>query len=617
MMGISMLRRSASVTAIVGMALALPLSAAQAKSVTVASPDGKVQAIVSDTAGKLSYRVTVDGQAILNPSPIGMRVDGVELGEDAVIGAVARSKTDSRYRFDGGKAEAVDRANVATVTLTTHGTRFEADIHVADDGVGVRLRLPAKPEQMVEADRSGWKFAAPDPRVWVTRIDPGYEQVYESRTLRQLKGRSLGLPLTAKIGRYYVTLSEAAVVNYGDSGLSADASGMLNTFLYVDPMGWTTYAPVVQPWRVTIIARDLTGLVNSTLVQNLNPPPAPELANADWIRPGVSSWQWLAIGGPREDDQHQWVDWTKQLGYPYYLVDEGWASWKRKWETMEDTVRYAESQGVGIWVWVHSNEMFDRNQRRATLRRYAELGIVGVKVDFPQNPNFYWTTWYEDFARDAAAEKLMVDFHGALKPTGTERTWPNVLTREGVRGHEWHITRYHRVLPGDHDTILPFTRYVVGPGDYTPTVFAPRELQGNSWSHELAQAVLFTSPFLSMGGYPPTYLQNPALDVIKAIPAVWDETIVLPGSEPGTMAGFARRHGKDWFVGVINGTTARPLKIDLRFLGAGDWKLVSLADDPAKPDAFARTERTVRSTGSIDTTLRAQGGFVGWLRPAQ
>ncbi|MEG8038664.1 glycoside hydrolase family 97 N-terminal domain-containing protein [Sphingomonas sp. LR60] len=264
-----MLRRSASVAAIVGMALALPLSAAQAKSVTVASPDGKVQAIVSDTAGKLSYRVTVDGQPILNPSPIGMRVDGVELGE----GAVARSKTDSRYRFNGGKAEAVDRANVATVTLTTHGTRLEADVHVADDGVGVRLRLPAKPEQMVEADRSGWKLAAPDPRVWVTRIDPGYEQVYENRTLREIKGRSLGLPLTARIGRYYVTLSEAAVVNYGDSALSADASGMLNTFLYVDPMGWTTDAPVVQPWRVTIIARDLTGLVNSTLVQNLNPPP--------------------------------------------------------------------------------------------------------------------------------------------------------------------------------------------------------------------------------------------------------------------------------------------------------------------------------------------------------
>jgi alpha-glucosidase len=212
---------------------------------------------------------------------------------------------------------------------------------------------------------------------------------------------------------------------------------------------------------------------------------------------------------------------------------------------------------------------------------------------------------------------LMVDFHGALKPTGTERTWPNVMTREGVRGHEWHITRYKRVLPGDHDTILPFSRYVVGPGDYTPTVFETKELQGNSWSHELAQAILFTSPYLSMGGHPKAYLENPALDVLKAIPAVYDETIVLPGSEPGTMAGFARRRGQDWFVAIINGTAARPLKIDLRFLGAGKWKLVSLADNQAKPDAYDRTERIVGATDSIDTALRTQGGYVGWLRPAR
>lgn len=599
------------------LALTVPVSAACAKTVTIASPDGKVQALLSDDAGKLRYRVTVDGRAVLDPSPIGMRVDGVELGEDAAIGAVTRTKTDSRYRFFGGKAEAVDRANVASVALSAHGIRFAADVHVADDGVGVRLRLPAKPGRMVEADRSGWKFAATDPQVWATKLDPGYEEVYESKTLGALTGRPLGMPLTAKVDRYYVTISEAALVDYGDMGLTADANGLLSGNLYADPKGWTTDAAVTQPWRVTIVARDLTGLVNSTLVQNLNPPPSPMLARADWIRPGVSSWQWLSSGSPREEEQHQWVDWTRQLGYRYYLIDDGWAAWKKPWETLAETVRYARSQGVDIWVWVHSNQMFDPAQRRATLRRYADIGIVGVKVDFPEHPNHIWTTWYQDFARDAAADRLMVDFHGAVKPTGTERTWPNVLTREGVRGHEWQITRYNRVLPGDHDTILPFTRYVVGPGDYTPTVFVPKELQGNSWSHELAQAILFTSPYLSMGGDPRTYLANPALDVLKAIPPVWDQTIVLPGSEPGQMAGFSRRRGKDWFVAVINGKTARPLEVALRFLGAGEWKLVSLADDQARPDAYARTERTVRSTDSIDTALRVQGGFVGWLRPAR
>ncbi|WP_267433915.1 glycoside hydrolase family 97 protein [Sphingomonas sp. GM_Shp_1] len=613
----SQLRNGACGWAMACFAVMAPLSAAQAKTVTIASPDGKVQATLSDDRGKLQYRVTVDGRPVLDPSPLGMRVDGVELGDGAAIGTVQRRKTDTRYRFFGGKAEAVDRANIASIGLTAHGTRFEADIHVADDGVGVRLRLPAKTGRMIEGDRSGWKLAAADPRVWVTARDPGYEDIYAAKTLRDVVGKPLGMPLTAKIDRYWVTISEAQVVNYGDMAITPDANGLLAGSLYTEPKGWRTDAAVVQPWRVTIVARDLTGLVNSTLVQNLNPPPSPALAKADWIRPGRSTWQWLAIGAPLENDQHQWVDWTKQMGYPYYLVDEGWAEWKRPWETLADTVNYARSQGIDIWVWVHSKETFDPAARRALLSRYARMGIVGVKVDFPEHPDHVWTQWYEDFARDAAAERLMVDFHGAMKPTGTERTWPNVLTREGVRGHEWHITRYKRVLPSDHDTILPFTRYVVGPGDYTPTVFEPKELQGNSWSHEVAQAILFTSPYLVMGGHPRTYLDNPALDVLKAIPSIWDETIVLPGSEPGEMAGFARRRGKDWFVAVINGPTARPLKVDLGFLGGGEWSLVSLADDQARPDAFARTERTVRSTGAIEVPLRSQGGFVGWLRPAR
>ncbi|MGE7204105.1 glycoside hydrolase family 97 catalytic domain-containing protein [Sphingomonas sp. NPDC019816] len=594
-----------------------PVAAAEARTVAVASPDGKVQAILSDDAGKLRYRLTVDGRPVLDPSPLGMRVDGAELGDDAAIGTVRRRKTDTRYPFIGGKAEAIDRANIATVTLLSHGTRFEADVHVADDGVGVRLRLPAKAGRTIEADRSGWKLAAADPRVWVTNSAPSYEEIYDSKSLRDVVGKRLNMPLTAKVDRYWVTISEAAVVHYGDLAITPNRDGLLAGSLYTEPKGWRTDAAVVQPWRVTIVARDLTALVNSTLVQNLNPPPSPALAKADWIRPGRSTWQWLAIGAPLQNDQHQWIDWTRRLGYEYYLIDEGWAEWKQPWESLAETIRYAKSQHVDIWIWVHSKETIDPAARRALLRRYAGLGIVGVKVDFPEQPDHVWTTWYEDFARDAAAERLMVDFHGAMKPTGTERTWPNVLTREGVRGHEWHITRYQRVLPAGHDTILPFTRYVVGPGDYTPTVFEPKELQGNSWAHELAQAIVFTSPYLSMGGHPRSYLENPAVDVLKAIPATWDETIVLPGSEPGRMAGLARRRGKDWFLAVLNGTDAQPLKIDLRFLGRGQWSLVSLADDPARPDAYTRTERMVRAGDVIDTRLRTQGGFVGWLRPAR
>ena len=173
------------------------------------------------------------------------------------------------------------------------------------------------------------------------------------------------------------------------------------------------------------------------------------------------------------------------------------------------------------------------------------MGAVGVKIDFQPEANVRWVNWYEETLRDAAARKLMIDFHGANKPVGLERTWPNEITRESIRGHEYQILRYRRTLPPSHDTILPFTRFVIGPGDYTPTVFNPKELRGYTWPRELAQAIVFTSPFLCYADHPTNYLNNPAVDVMKAIPSTWDETVVLPGSEIGKCAAFARRNRKN------------------------------------------------------------------------
>lgn len=208
----------------------------------------------------------------------------------------------------------------------------------------------------------------------------------------------------------------------------------------------------------------------------------------------------------------------------------------------------------------------------------------------------------------------MVDFNGANKPTGMERTWPNVLTREGVRGHEWQMTRYRRILDPGHDTILPFTRYLAGPGDYTPTVWEAMELQGNTWAHELAQAVLFTSPFLCTGGHPKNYLANPAKEVLSAIPSVWDETRVLPGSEPGKVVAMARRSGNQWFVGVINGGTPTTLVLACDFLGAGNWKAVRLGDLPGKDDAWNRQDGSAIAAERLTLDLRPKGGFVAWYQ---
>ncbi len=563
-------------------------------------------------SGELAYRILVDGRQVLGPSRLGIKSDGVELGQQAILGKATRRSVNERYRFFGAHSVAVNRANEATVPVSSHGEAYFVDLHVADDGVGVRLRLPARPGRNVQADRSSWRLEG-DPVMWVDKLIPEYESPYHARSLSQLGTDPLGLPVTAFTSGLYVTLTEAALKDYGDLGVRRGADGALEGQLAADPNGWTTDAEVVQPWRVTIVARDLTALVNTTIVQNLNPPPDPALEHAEWIKPGRSVWQWMAVGAPRQDDPQQWVDWTSQLGFEYYLVDEGWARWTDPWQSLASVAAYAKPRHVGVWLWVHSKEVKDPEARKAYFRKAADAGMVGVKIDFPPPCNRWWSNWYIDTARDAAAYHLLLDFHGAVKPTGTERTWPNVLTREGVRGHEYHITRYRRRLDPDHDVILPFTRLVAGSADYTPTVFEPRELQGNTWGHELAQAIMFPAPFLCYGGHPKDYVANPARDVLSAIPAVWDETRVLPGSEPGKVVAVARRSGNRWFLAAINGAEPKALDIPLDFLGRGTWSAIELFDVEGRPDGWNRQNATASKTGHVKLQLSPRGGFVGYF----
>ena len=586
---------------------------AAANQVVVQSPDGHLTAELSAAGGSLHYRILRDGRQLLAPSRLGIRSDGVELGEKVTLGAPKLRRVHETYRFFGAHSLAVNNAREASVMARTQGEAYWVDVHVANDGVGVRLRLAAKKGRKIEADRSAWMIDG-NPTIWADKLDYSYESHYRTLKLVDLGSEMYGMPVTVRVGDAYLTITEAALKDYGDLALQRGEDGALQGRLHADPQGWTTDDQVIQPWRVTIVARNLTDLVNTTLVQNLNPPASPELAKADWIKPGRSSWQWMAIGDPKENDQEQWVDWTQQLGYEYYLVDEGWEHWSTPWPSLAKVVAYAKPRNVEIWLWVHSNEVQTPEQRRAYFKKAVEAGVVGVKIDFPKEANRWWASWYHDTARDAAAMKLMVDFHGANKPTGMGRTWPNVLTREGVRGHEWHMTRYNRTLEPAHDTILPFTRYVAGPGDYTPLVLDPVELRGITWAHEVAEAITFTSPFLCFGGHPKDFVANPAKDVLMALPATWDETRVLKGTEPGSVVAVARRKGDQWFVAVMNGGSVKSLDVSLDFLGAGTWKSSQLFDVKDKDAAWDRRERKVTRADRIRLELAPRGGFVGWIR---
>jgi len=595
-------------------------AAASAAEVSVKSPDGKVAVKVTDTAA-LSYSVTLDGREVVASSRLGIVADGVDLGAGAAMGKTKTQKIREVYPLNGVHSQATNLCRETTIAVrSANGEAYELDVRAYNDGAAVRARLAAKPDRKITGETTEWKLVG-NPTAWYQTDFGSYEGVFESAPLESLPtGRKIPLPVTFNLpGGGYALITEANLLNYSDMGVETTDGHSLRAYFHANPKGWETSDAVVQPWRAILLARDLNALANSDLVRNLCPAAPAELAKAAWIKPGRSSWQWWSSGGPVYTQQHQWVDWTKQLGFEYYLVDEGWKTWKDNgkdnWTCLAEVCDYAKSQGVKIWIWTHSRDVSTAATRTNFFDRAMALGVAGVKIDFEPEANVRWVNWYDETLRDAAARKLMIDFHGANKPIGRDRTWPNEVTRESIRGHEYHILRYHRTLPPAHDCILPFTRYVIGNGDYTPTVFNPKELRGFTWARELAQAVVFTSPFLCYADHPTNYLQNAAVDVLKAVPSTWDETIVLPGSEIGKCAAYARRSGKTWFVGVLNGSEARTLKTPMSFLGRGNYQMIQLGDAEGRDDAWKREEKTVRRGEELSLSLRPGGGCVIELTP--
>jgi alpha-glucosidase len=605
-------------TTISALLLGGAMAASAADAVTLKSPDGQVRVRI-EPGGRLRYTVTFHGVEVVEPSALGVTVDGHDLGQNVrFTGKPAFSEVNETYPTRGVHPVAVNhcRAMVLPVTSSASEGAWRLEVRAYNDGLAYRYVVPGAGRRHINGESSEWQLPV-GTTLWHQSADNrSYEARYERDIVGQMgTSHRLMAPAALKFpGRAgYGLMTEANLIRYSDMALYSSGPHGFHAVFHDDPEGWDNEGEIVSPWRVTLLATDLNTLVNSDLIKNLCPPPPAELAQADWIKPGRSIWHWLTGGAPKLDEQRSWVEGTKRMGYEYYLVDDGWRNWNgggdAAWQALGDLVQYARQQGVGIWAWVDSKYVFQPADRAAYFQRARQLGLVGLKIDFPHPANAEWVQWYDDTLREAAREHLMVDFHGAVKPTGRERTWPNEMTREAVAGREQGKS------PALHDLTLPFLRYVQGPADFTPTLLIPKRLNGSSFAHELAMPIVFTSPFLCLGDNPTNYLNSAAADVLRALPSVWDETRVLPGSEIGELAAFARRKGDQWFVGVLNDLTPRRPTVALDFLGQGKFRLVELADDPERNDNFIRTERSVTRRDTLVLPLCKDGGYVAWLVP--
>jgi alpha-glucosidase len=264
-----------------------------------------------------------------------------------------------------------------------------------------------------------------------------------------------------------------------------------------------------------------------------------------------------------------------------------------------------------VWFWQHTNQLRTPQAREEFFKMLSDLGVVGAKLDFLDHEAKEVIDLYESILRQAAEHRILIVFHGSNKPSGRERTWPNELVRESVRGME----SSGMLDRARHQTILPFTRYLAGPADYTTMLFTERR-RDSSVAHQIASLAVFASPLLTIAANPESILASPAADVIKSVPSTWDETRVLAGSEIGELVLFARRKGDRWFLAAMNGPEARAITVPLSFLSAGRYQGTLVRDD-APDGSTVRIEsagHTQKDTIALD--LRAGGGFLGRFAPA-
>jgi len=364
---------------------------------------------------------------------------------------------------------------------------------------------------------------------------------------------------------------------------------------------------ITTPWRVVIIGKDLNALVNSDVVADLNLPPDPKLfpkgINTGWIKPGRAVWKYLNGGGDGTlEVMKHFTDGAAALGFEHNILEGFWTKWTD--DEIKELVDYSKQKGVSIWLWKHSKSLRTAAARDSFFRKCNELGIAGAKIDFFDSEAKEVIDLYENILKEAAKYQVMCDFHGANKPTGLARTYPNEMTREAVKGMEASKLEDRAT----HETILPFTRLLAGPAEYTVVHFGDRR-KNTTWAHQVASAAILSAPLLTYAANPDTLLASPAVEIIKSIPATWDETIVLPPSEIGELAVYARRKGDTWFLAIMNGVGERKIKIPLSFL-KGNYKALIAKDDAGNSASITMQHPNYSTKDTIELNLVSGGGFI-------
>jgi alpha-glucosidase len=633
----------------------------------VASPDGtlvlSIETVAKDAnapTGQLVYRVVYRGKPLIEQSALKFELDGRRpLGTEVRVTGTAKSQGEDSYKLLAGKTSEVhDRYNALRVDVEQPGiisARFSVEARVFNDAVVFRYVVPDQESMRTfHLTKESTEFRIAKDATTYALILPNFHSMYESEFVKlPISAFSnqggvaskvlLGLPLLMEVpGVAWMAITEADLRDNSSMYLMNTSGSWLGHWFESvlapseeDPSFIVKSSlPHHSAWRVLLVADQPGRLVESNVITSLNP--ENRIADTSWIKPGKASWDWWsgslnAEGKPSfsTETMKYYVDFAAKSGFEYMMVDAGWSDFgditKMNGKVdIPELVKYAAAKNVRIWIWLYY-QATDKQMEEA-FPLYEKWGVAGLKIDFIERDDQKGIEFYYRTAELAAKHHLMVDFHGATKPSGLERTYPNVLGYEGVLGLE-QSKAGARDNP-EHHTTLPFTRMLAGPMDYTPGAFrnvtheefTPRmemPVVMGTRAHQLAMFAVYQAALEMVADWPKAYENDPSFQFIKDAPATWDETRVLNG-KPAEFVTIARRRGEEWFLGSLTNWDPRELDLPLSFLGGGNYTAEIYADVPdadTHPQNIHIEKQIVDRNSLLHAKLAPGGGYAVHFLP--
>jgi len=644
-------------TCIYVFALLLPLfcGKAAAKTIELKSPNGEIKVSVN-VAGKIEYSVYYGNDQILKEGVLQLDLGKEILGLNPILRNQKRSSINEEITREIPIKNAVVK-NRCEVLLLNFKNDYSVEFRAYNDGVAYRFITKKKGEVQVK----GETFSVNFPEEYTAHVQQtnsfksSYEQPYTHFKTTAYKASDLmcSLPVLLSTPKpYKILITEADLTDYPCMFLQSNEKNGMQALFPKVPLKFgedgdrslkileeanyiaKTSGSRSFPWRVFIISKKDKQLIENELVFNLSKPNV--LGNTAWIKPGQVCWEWWHDArlygvdfrsGYNMDSYKYYIDFASKFGIPYIIMDEGWAKSTIDPYTpnptidLKELIRYGKERKVKIvlWLtWLAVENNFD------LFKTFSEWGIAGTKIDFMDRSDQWMVNFYERVAKESAKYNLFVDFHGAFKPAGLERTYPNILSYEGVLGME----QGGRCKP-ENSVYLPFIRNAAGPMDYTPGSMISAQPEDNRYTrsnamgsgtraYQMALFVIFESGLQMLADNPVYYYrEKECTDFITQVPVTWDELKVLE-AKAGETAVVARRKGDTWFIGGMTGDKDREVTISLDFLEDGKTYTLTSFEDGINADRqamdYKKRESTVQKDKSLTLRMVRNGGWAGVLK---